>query len=131
MKISELPDDELVRVFITLREQRAKMKAAYTNADEETKAKQAKVQGLLLTRFNAAGVEAVRTKHGTAYKQSKTFANVSDKESFMTFVKENDAYELIEARCSKIAIDQYKAAHDDIPPGINYHEEIVVNIRRS
>lgn len=131
MKISELPNDELVHVFITLREHRAKLKAAYDNADAETKAKQEKIQGLMLTRFNESGMESMRTKYGTAYKQTKSFATVGDKDTFFNYVKEHDAYELLEARCSKTAVDQYKVANNDVPPGVNYREEIVVNIRRS
>ena len=31
----------------------------------------------------------------------------------------------------KQAVEQYKEEHGDLPPGINWREEVVVNVRRS
>jgi len=56
---------------------------------------------------------------------------VADKDAFMTHVKSNEDWQLMEIRCSKTAVEQYKAEHDDLPPGVTWRAERAVNIRRS
>jgi hypothetical protein len=56
---------------------------------------------------------------------------VADPEAFMKHVIENEEWSLLEKRVAKGAVEQYKEANGDIPPGVNYREERVVNIRRS
>jgi len=131
LKVSELPNDKLVAAFVQLRDQRAQRKAAFTNADNDDKAKQEKIESILLQRFEKDGLESVRTGFGTAYKATKSSATVADKETFLQHVRDNGAWELLEARCSKDAVKQYRAEHNDLPPGINWYEEVGINIRRS
>jgi hypothetical protein len=38
---------------------------------------------------------------------------------------------MLERRVSKTAVDEYVAAHQDLPPGVNYTTAISVNVRRS
>jgi hypothetical protein len=38
---------------------------------------------------------------------------------------------MLERRVSKAAVEQYKDEHGNLPPGINWREEITINVRRS
>jgi hypothetical protein len=38
---------------------------------------------------------------------------------------------MLERRASKSAVEQYRDTNDELPPGLNWREEITVNIRRS
>jgi hypothetical protein len=49
----------------------------------------------------------------------------------MQHVIATEAWHMIEKRCSKVGVEQYRAEHDEVPPGINWREERVVNVRRS
>jgi len=131
MKVSELPSNKLVEIYIQLRDRRAQRKAAYENEDADDKTKQEKIEALLLVKFNEEGVESVRTEAGTAYKTTRVSTSVADRDAFFDFVRANNAFDMLEARASKDAIKQYRAANDDLPPGINWSEAIVVNVRRS
>ena len=45
-------------------------------------------------------------------------------------VKDNDAWEILERRVNKTAVEQFKSVNDDLPPGINWSETQVINFRR-
>lgn len=124
--------DELVKRFIQVRERRAQLKAAYQEEDARYIQLQNKIEAVLLARFNESGIESVRTAEGTAYTSVRTSVSVADGDAFFNFVKEHGAYEMIERRPAKTAIEQYKAANDnELPPGLNWSETRVINFRKS
>lgn len=130
--LTDLKDSELVQFYIQLRDRRAQRKAAYENDDAADKGKQEKIEGELLRRFQERGADSVSAKGiGTAYKSVRSTASVADWDSFLDFVKSNDAWELIAHSCSKASVQEFKAANEDLPPGINWREEVTVNVRRS
>lgn len=131
-KASSLPSGKLVEVYIELRDRRARRKAAFENEDSEDKGKQEKIEGMLLQRFNADGIDSVKTPFGTAYTTTRTTASVADKEVFMSWADaQDDRWEYIEVRADKKNVEAYREANDDLPPGINWTESRVINVRRS
>lgn len=130
MNASDLPNDRLVAVYVELRDRRAQRKAEFTNEDAEDKSRQEKIEAILLDRFNKDGLQSIKTSAGTAYRSSRTSATVADWDSFLLFVKSEGAWEMLERRCSKDAVGQYKAANEALPPGLNWREEATINVRR-
>lgn len=123
---------EVVATYIKLRDRRAKRKAEYEAADAADKEKQEKIEAYLLKEFNESGIDSIKTEFGTAYKSTRTSATVADWDAFFTqYVVPNQAWEMLERRVNKTAVEQFKAANEDLPPGINWSETQVVNIRRS
>jgi len=132
-KVSDLPSNKLVEVYIQLRDRRAQRKAAFENSDADDKAKQEKIEALLLVKFNEDGVESVRTEAGTAFKSSRVSTSVADRDAYFQWVGEDfEARSMfLEARASKDAVKQYKESTNDLPPGVNWSETITINVRRS
>lgn len=128
--VTELNNEQLVKLYIQLRDRRATRKREYERADEGDKGKQEKIEGILLKRFNEDGLESVRTTSGTAYKETKTSCSCADRQRFFEFVKDNELFDLLEARPAKTVVDQYVEAHGELPPGINYSQTVVVKVRR-
>lgn len=126
MKLSEL-----VAKYIELRDKKAQIKAEYDEKAGKLDAALEKIEAALLKTFETAGMDSVKTEFGTAYTTVQTSATVADADVFRQFVKEHEAWEMFQARVSKTAVEQYKAVHGDIPPGINWREERVVNVRRA
>lgn len=123
--------DELVDRYIKLRDKKAKLKAEYDASVADIDVMLDKVEAVLLKQFDEMGTESVKTTAGTAYKSVRTSATVADWDTFFKeFVVPNSAWEFLERRCNKTAVEQFRAANEDIPPGINYSETRVVNIRR-
>ena len=128
--VHDLNNEELVKLYIALRDRRSTRKRAYEMEDESDKGKQEKIEGILLHRFQEGGMESVRTAHGTAYKGTKTSCSCADRQMFFEFVKDNELFDLLEARPAKTVVDQYVEAHGELPPGINYSQTVVVKVRR-
>jgi hypothetical protein len=129
-KVTDLNNEQLVKLYIQLRDRRSERKRTYEMEDEGDKGKQEKIEGILLKRFQDDGLESVRTASGTAYKTVRTSASVADPDAFFEFVLKNELYDLLEKRCSKTVVEQYKDAHQELPPGINYSESVALNVRR-
>jgi hypothetical protein len=130
-KVTELRDDELVKLYIGLRDRRAKRKAAYENDDAPDAKKMETIEGILLHRLQTSGAESVRTNFGTAYKTTKSYASIADWDAFIQFVQQHDAWEMLTRGANKTAVEQYRAANEDVPPGVNLRTEVVVNFRRA
>jgi hypothetical protein len=131
MKVADMPSNKLVEIFIQLRDRRAQRKAAYENEDADDKAKQEKIEGILMVKFAEDGVESVKTAAGTAYKKVTTGASMADKDMFMDFVRKNSAWDMLTSHVAKDAIAAWKEENDDLPPGINWFEKITIGVRRS
>lgn len=123
--------EDLVTKYIELRDAKSKIEG-------EMKAKVAKIveimdkiEAAILAEFQDSGVESVRTKDGTAYKQTRTSATVADWDATLSYIQANNLWHMLERRVSKTAVEQFKDAHGELPPGLNWREEVVINIRRS
>ena len=126
MKVSEV-----VSHYIALRDQKAAIKAEYDAKVSKIDKTLDTIEAKLLEVFSQTGMDSVRTESGTAYTTVRATASVADREVFMNFVKNHNEWPLLEVRASKSGIEQFKELNQDLPPGINWREERVVNIRRS
>ena len=123
---------EMTEKYIKLRDLRKRL-------DEEHKARiapilaaQEHVESALLALFNELGMDSAKCEAGTAYRSTRTSVTVADMDSFLEFVKKNDAWHMLERRAAKSAVEEYVAASGgDLPPGLNFGSEVTVNIRRA
>ena len=122
--------DELVSTYVTLRDQKARLKSQYDLDKANVEAMMDKIEAVFLKLFNETGSDSIKTQFGTAFRQVRTSAAVADWDAFLGFVQSQGAWEMLERRCSKAAVEQYKAATNDLPPGLNWREEQTVSVRR-
>lgn len=122
---------DLVAMYIQLRDKKSEYKAEYEAKVAKIEENLDKIEAKLLQVFEESGMDSVKTEAGTAYKSTRVSVTTGDKDAFMEFVRTNDEWPLLEVRPSKSAVEQYREQHDDLPPGINWRAEQVVNIRRS
>lgn len=121
---------KIVEGYIKLRDKKAVLKKQYEEEVKNIDLLLTKAEGALLKHFDATGAESVKTAAGTAYKSSRTSATVADWDIFWGFVQKNEAWEFLEHRANKKAVEDFKKENDDLPPGINWRSETVVNVRR-
>lgn len=122
--------DVLVKKYIELRDQKSVLKKKF---DEDTAAIDGaleRIEAYFMNQMNSQGLEALPTAEGVPYKQHQTSATVGEWSETLKFIIENKAWELLERRVSKDAVLAYKEAHGDVPPGVNWRERVVVNVRR-
>lgn len=118
---------DVVQMYVALRDEKAALEAQ----KKEVQAKMDLLEVKLLAAFDKMGIDSVRTPFGTAYVTTRSSASVADKEVFMEYIKEHGEWALLETRCSKTAVEQFKEMHDNnLPPGVSWSQEVVVNVRR-
>lgn len=123
--------NDIVQKYIALRDKKAQMKKEYEDRVAGVESLMEKVEAVLLKHFEETGSEAIKTDAGTAYKSTRTSATVADWDAVFAFIRDKEAWEMLEHRVNKKAVEEFKAANDDLPPGVNWRSEVVVNIRRS
>lgn len=122
---------ELVDRYIKLRDAKAQLKAKHTAELLPLEEMLAKIEAAILAHCNEQGLEAIRTEGGTAYKTVRTSASVADWDATLRFIRENELWHMLERRVSKDAVVQWREANGDLPPGLNWREEITINVRRA
>lgn len=123
--------DELIEKYIKIRDKKSQLKKAYEVEAGKLDEVLTKMEAVILRTFETTGQDSAKCATGTAYMASRTSATVADRDLFLhSFVIPNEAWEFLENRVAKAAVEQYKAEHDDLPPGISWRSEIVVNVRR-
>jgi hypothetical protein len=131
-EVAEKPQiAQIVERYVQLRDQKAEFKAAYDANVKDIDSALERIENFLLTKMQELGVESVRTPYGTPYVSKRTSASVADWEAVLDFVKANDEWQMLERRVNKTVVAQWREEHNDLPPGLNWTEERVVNIRRS
>jgi hypothetical protein len=123
--------DEIVARYIALRDKKAEIKAKYDAEVEAIDAAMSRVENYLLKLMTELGVESIRTSAGTPYVSRRTSATVADWEVFLDWVRSNGEWSMLERRANKTVVQSWREEHNDLPPGLNWREERVVNIKRS
>ena len=102
----------------------------------ELEAFQAKKEEWLNKQMAEAGVESMKSKHGTVYTTVFESCTVADRDAFMGWVVENEKWEFLENRVAKAEALNYMGDKENgsrpnsPPPGINYVALKKVNVRR-
>lgn len=123
--------EKLVASYVKLRDKKAEMKAAYDAEVAKVDALMDRVEVALLQHFTETGAEAVRTAAGTAYRTTTVKCSKADPVSWMNFLHTSGEWDLADVRPSKANVKAYRDAGNDLPPGLNWLEEVTVGIRRS
>jgi len=125
--------DELVANYIKLRDKKSLLKKQYDEKVAKVDAVMDKMEAIILKTFQDSGIDSARTDAGTAYISTRTSATVGSREELFQWIQEDfeERSIFLENRVSKVAVEQFKAANDDLPPGVNFRSELVVGVRRA
>ena len=122
--------DTVIGSYMILRRQKEKIEASVKEQVSEIKAKMDKLEAWIKQQADAQGVTSFKTKHGTAFLTTTDFANVADWDAVLTYIRDNEAYDMLEKRISKIAVRGYIEENKSVPPGVNYGTKLEINIRK-
>lgn len=122
---------QLVERYIALRDELAFKKAAFKEIEGKIKTEMAEIEEGLRDFLGSQGLDSVKTPAGTAYLKEAIYMNTTDKSAFLDYIRDNDAWELLDIRGSKASISEYMLENNDVPPGIEVTREMTVGIRRA
>jgi hypothetical protein len=128
--MSEPTVDQVVAGYLKLRNRKEAVEAAAKQEVQTIKDKMAKLEAWLLGQANTQNVTSFKTKSGTAFVTTTDYANVADWDAVLTFIRENDAFDMLERRVSKTAVRGYIESKGAVPAGVNYGTKIEVNVRK-
>jgi hypothetical protein len=95
------------------------------------------LEGMLLSLMNSMGVDKLSTSTndekfgGTVYKTTTTHTSVNSWSSTLDFIKEHEAWELLETRVNKSAVLSILEETGELVPGVTIVQRINVNVRKT
>jgi len=117
--------------YIKLRDAKEELAKKQKEEMKPYNEKLAKIEAWLMKKFLEEGVTQQKGKDGgIAFIQSNDSCKVVDQQAFMDFVKENNAFELMDVRASKTVVRDFMENQGEIPPGISYTQSDVIRVRR-
>jgi len=107
--------EKLAAVYVKIRDARREL----AKKDEELKAQLDVVSEQLLEICKAQGAQTIRTEHGTISRRLNKHYWTNDWDSFFRFVKDNDAFSLLQHRIHNANMEQFLEENQNLhPPGL-------------
>lgn len=124
--------NELVKAYLTIRNERDRIESEYKDRDMQLKADMAVLEQEMLAGCNDMKVESLRTDSGTVIKSLKERYTCADRDNFNKFVLEHGAVELFEARLHQGNFKEFMSErhHEGLPPGVNVMREFTITVRK-
>lgn len=125
------PLDKLAEVYIKIRTRIAEVTKAYDTEVEGLKEQQAQIASAMKDLLQQLNVRSVNTVGGTVVLTEKVRYFPSDWAEFKQFIKDNDAFDLMEKRIAQTNMAKFLEDHPDkYPPGLQSETEISVSVRK-
>ncbi len=128
--------EELVKTYLTIRNERDRIEAEYKDRDQALKSEMAVLEQAMLSGCNEMKVESLRTNSGTIIKSLKERYTCSDRDNFNKFVLEHGAVELFESRLHQGNFKEFMSERNNalhvagLPPGVNVMREFAITVRK-
>ena len=128
--MTDITDDQLVRVYVKMRNARSVLRHNYEEEDDKLKEQMAQVSNELLRRLNDRGSTQTQTPDGTAYVGEDMQVTIADQDEFRKFVLTAQDLNWYVARVKVEHLREYmKVNAGRMPPGLNVFRERVVKVR--
>ena len=121
---------QLVRVYTKIRDRRRELEAQV----EALKEQQDTIAAHMLDICKDQDASTIRTEFGTISRRTKKHFWTSDWESFYKFVKQHDAFSLLQQRINDGNMKEFLESNPEmVPPGLNadIQQTVVVTKNRS
>jgi hypothetical protein len=122
--------NDAVAAYMKLRSQKDAIEASVKEDLTKIKTKMDKLEAWLKSEMDKQGLTSVKSKFGTAFLTTTDYANVESWDATLKFIRENEAYDMLEKRVSKTAVRGYIEQNKVVPPGVNYGTKLEVNVRK-
>ncbi len=127
---NELTIEQVIATYIKFREEKEALEATVKDAIGIIKIKLTHLEAWLQAKAAADGVTSFKTTAGTAFLTTSDYASVADWDAVLKFIKDNDAWDMLEKRVSKNAVRGYIDANKAVPSGVNFGSRVSISVRR-
>lgn len=124
--------DQLVETFITLRNERDRMRNEWEAKDSAIKEEMTTLEQALLAICNETNATSIKTDKGTVIRKLNERFFCTDWDNFREYVLEHQALELLERRIHQGNFKEFIAEREKegLPPGVNVMREFGVTVRK-
>ena len=122
--------EQAINAYMKLRIQKETIEGEVKAQVADIKTKMEKLEAWIKEKADEQGVTSFKTPSGTAFVTTVDYASVADWDAVLSWVRENDAYDMFEKRVSKVAVRGYIDQLKAVPPGVNYGTKLEVNVRK-
>jgi hypothetical protein len=124
--------NELVKIYLTIRNERDRMKAEWESQDAALKDEMGILEQSFLAVCNETDASSIRTENGTVMRSIKDRYTTNDWDNFKQFVLKHEAVDLLERRIHQGNFKEFMAEHKDegLPPGVNVMREFAISVRK-
>jgi hypothetical protein len=113
--MSAMNAEKLAEVYVKIREARREL----AKRDEELKSQLDTIAEQLLVICKDQGASTIRTPHGTISRRVDKHYWTNDWDSFFRFLKENEAFALMQRRINNSNMEQFLEENPNLhPPGL-------------
>jgi sugar phosphate isomerase/epimerase len=132
-EVAERPDlDRLTSIYLKIRDKRAELKREFENEDRDLEEQQKMLAEQMLESCKELGADSIKTPHGTIIRSVKSKYWTGDWDSMYRFIKEHDAFGLLEKRLHQTNMKDFLQENPDVMPmGLNVENEYTVVVRRA
>ena len=127
-----LPLDKLAALYIKIRDAKDTLTADYKQQYADLEEQMGVLEAEMLETCKTMNADSIRTKAGTIVRSIKSRYWTNDWDSMYRFIKEHDAYGLLEKRLHQTHMKEFLSENPDLlPMGLNVESEYTVVVRRS
>ena len=127
-----LPLDKLAAIYIKIRDAKDTLTSDYKKQYANLEEQMGVLETEMLEICKNMNADSIRTKAGTIVRSVKSRYWTNDWDSMYHFIKENDAYGLLEKRLHQTHMKEFLSENPDLlPMGLNVESEYTVVVRRS
>jgi len=132
-EVAERPDlDKLTAIYLKIRDTRAENKREFENVDKDLEEQQKMLAEQMLDSCKEIGADSIKTPHGTIIRSVKSKYWTGDWDSMYNFIKEHDAFGLLEKRLHQTNMKDFLQENPDVMPmGLNVENEYTIVVRRA
>ena len=132
-EVADRPDlDQLTSIYLKIRDKRSELKREFENQDKDLEEQQKMLAEQMLDSCKELGADSIKTPHGTIIRSVKSKYWTGDWDSMYTFIKEHDAFGLLEKRLHQTNMKDFLNDNPDtMPMGLNVENEYTIVVRRA
>lgn len=132
IEIEETNLEELVKTYLTIRNERERIEAEWKAKNDELLADMRALESQMLVTCNENNASSIKTGSGTVIRRLNERYTVADGDVFRKFVLQEGAVELFESRIHQGNFKEFIAERkgDGLPPGVNVMREFGIVVRK-
>jgi hypothetical protein len=130
--VVDIGTDKLAEIYIKIRDKRHELQEKFDAQDNALKEQQEMIAAKMLELCQELNADSIKTPAGTIIRKVNTRYWTTDWDSMYDFIKENDAFPLLERRLHQTNMKQFLEENPELlPAGLQADRAYTVVVRRS